>query len=83
MGLDDKVKQTMTDLNKAISKIDGLNLSYHIGGAYFLKLKKYDGDFNALWQYHIKPLLREYLRGMPDAEAKLDELKGAYDGAHS
>ena len=83
MGLDDKVKQTMAALNKAISEADGLNSSYHIGGAYFLKLKKYDGDFNALWQYHIEPLLREYLRGMPDAEAKLRELRKAYGGAHS
>ena len=34
--------------------------------------------FKSLWENHLKGLLFEYLRGMPDAENKLDELKNAY-----
>lgn len=63
--------------------IDGLNSSYHIGGAYFLKLKNFNGNFDDLWKYHLEPLLREYLRGMPEEKAKLDTLKKAYEQAHS
>jgi 5-methylcytosine-specific restriction endonuclease McrBC GTP-binding regulatory subunit McrB len=59
--------------------IEGLNSSYHIGGAYFLKLKIYNGVFTKLWDYHLEPLLKEYLRGMPDADEKLGNLKTAYE----
>lgn len=83
--LDDSIKKDAIDrmdaLNNAISEIEGFNSSYHIGASYFLKLKNYyngsnekDG-FNSLWKNHLKGLLFEYLRGMPDAENKLDELK--------
>ena len=68
----------MDALNNAISKIDGLSSAYHIGGAYFLKLKELDDDFDKLWEYHIEGLLREYLRGMEDAETKLEDLHTAY-----
>ena len=57
---------------------DGLNEAYHIGASYFLKLKNYDGDFESLWEYHIKGILQEYLRGSGN-EAKIAELKAAYD----
>jgi len=60
-------------------RIDGLNTSYHIGAAYFLKLKEYKGNYAELWKYHLEPLLKEYLRGMPDEKTKLGELKKAYD----
>lgn len=63
--------------------IEGLNSSYHIGGAYFLKLKDYDGSFDDLWKYHLAPLLREYLRGMPEEKEKLNTLKAAYDAANN
>lgn len=59
--------------------IEGLSSAYHIGASYFLKLKNYDGDFDQLWKYHLDGLLREYLRGMPDTEAKIKKLKKAYD----
>lgn len=72
-------KTRITNLNNAISKIAGLNSSYYIGGAYFLKLNELDGDFEQLWKYHLEGLLREYLRGHDDAETKLSELKEAYD----
>ena len=58
----------------------GLNKSYQIGAAYFLKLDEYDGDFDKLWEYHLRGLLSEYLRGNRDAEKQLEQLKKAYDG---
>lgn len=77
----EEVKKRMTALNDAIcdEKL-GLNKSYQIGAAYFLKLDEYDGDFNKLWEYHLRGLLSEYLRGNRDAEKQLAQLKNAYDG---
>ena len=72
-----KAKRRMKNLNNAISEIEGLNDAYHIGASYFLKLKNYDGDFESLWEYHIKGILQEYLRGNPNG--KLEDLKAAYD----
>ena len=82
-----EAKKRMNKLNEAIEKIEGFNSSYHIGASYFLKLKNYydnsidnkEEAFNNLWDNHLKGLLYEYLRGMPDAENKLDELKKAYN----
>ena len=80
-----EAKERMNKLNKAIEKIEGFNSSYHIGASYFLKLKNYYDNsrdnkeaFTSLWENHLKGLLYEYLRGMPDAENKLNELKNAY-----
>ena len=75
--LADEAKRRMKNLNNAISEIGGLNEAYHIGASYFLKLKNYGGDFESLWEYHIKGILQEYLRGNPNG--KLDDLKAAYD----
>ena len=77
----EEIKKRMTALNNAIcdEKL-GLNKSYQIGAAYFLKLDEYDGDFYKLWEYHLKGLLSEYLRGNRDAERQLEKLKKAYDG---
>lgn len=83
MCLSNDVKKRMKALNDAISKIGGLNASYHIGGAYFLKLKNCDGDVSKLWKYHLEPLLREYLRGMPKAKDELGNLKAAYESANN
>jgi 5-methylcytosine-specific restriction protein B len=81
-------KKRMIRLNKAIwdekenKGIEGLNEAYHIGASYFLKLKNYESDsdngFQSLWEYHIKGILQEYLRGSGN-EAKIAELKAAYD----
>ena len=79
--LADEAKRRMENLNNAISEIGGLNEAYHIGASYFLKLNNYDGSqekrFESLWEYHIKGILQEYLRGNPNG--KLDDLKVAYD----
>lgn len=85
--LDDSIRdeaiRRMDSLNDAISKIEGLSSAYHIGGAYFLKLKDLTGTaeekFAQIWEYHLEGLLREYLRGMEEAEIKLAELKAAYE----
>jgi Cdc6-like AAA superfamily ATPase len=66
----------MDSLNNAILKIEGLNSSYHIGAAYFKNnLPKYNENeqFQKLWEYHLAPLLKEYLRGMSDANKYLDD----------
>ena len=38
-----------------------------------------DGDFTKLWQNHLEPLLKEYLRGMENSGKILKELEEAYD----
>jgi 5-methylcytosine-specific restriction protein B len=75
----DEAHKRMTALNAAIEKVEGLSSAYDIGPAYFLKLKQCNGDFNQLWEYHLEGLLKEYLRGMPDAEKKLGALHNAYN----
>ena len=89
--LDDSIKQDAIDrmdaLNNAISEIEGFNSSYHIGASYFLKLKNYyksssdnkETAFKSLWENHLKGLLFEYLRGMPDINDKLKKLEYSYN----
>ena len=72
-------KERMRNLNKAIMKVRGLGEAYQIGAAYFKKIEKYNGDFQKLWDFHLKGLLFEYLRGNMNAEEQLKELKEAYD----
>lgn len=75
-----KAIRVMNALNKDISKTRGLGSAYQIGPAYFLKLDKelYNGDFTALWDMHIEFLLKEYLRGYSNADAKVEEFKNVY-----
>ena len=74
-------EKVMLALNDKIEKIPGLSSAYHIGPAYFLKLKNYEGDFTKLWNNHIVGVVNEYLRGMPKAGNLLGDLKLAYDNA--
>ena len=67
----------MKHLNATIEKIPGLSPAYHIGPAYFLKLEKYNGNFEQLWDNHISGVVSEYLRGIDDKEHKL--FKGLLD----
>ncbi len=69
----------MKALNDVIKNIPELGEHYKIGAAYFLKLQQYNGNFNKLWENHLKGLLREYLRGLPKIEVNLKKLKDAYD----
>lgn len=83
----------MNNLNRAIydeekkTSICELSSAYHIGASYFLKLKNYyksssdnkETAFKSLWENHLKGLLFEYLRGMPDINDKLKRLENAYN----
>ena len=83
---DDATKR-MNNLNNAISDIEGLNASYHIGPAYFLKIELYNYQNNlkdawkSLWDNHLKGLLYEYLRGYEAEEIMrhLENLENAYN----
>ena len=74
-----EIEDRMDSINKLIGEMDGLGSHYQIGAAYFLKLLNHKGDFNKLWQLHLEPLLREYLRGMQGAGTMLGDLRKAYD----
>lgn len=87
-----EVIEIMKRLNNVIwnettnTGIEGLSAAYHIGGSYFSKLKLYlnDGHSNKsaaykhLWENHLKGVLSEYLRGMPDAMENLMKLENTY-----
>ena len=90
--LKEKAKIKMKNLNQAIIAIDGLDENYQIGASYFLKLlnyltdeidevNEYKKEFNCLWEYHLEPLLREYLSGRAgqEIENELRKLKNEYD----
>lgn len=78
MNLPQNIKERMVKLNKLISNIDGLNPSYHIGAAYFLDSNgNARHDIDNIWNLRIEPLLKEYLRGMPDSSEKIELLKNA------
>ena len=85
----DEAKTRLKKLNDEISKITELSSpsSYHIGGAYFMKLKDFEGDnnerFKKLWNYHLEGLLKEYLRGTENAEENFEKLKKAYFGSEN
>lgn len=79
MNLPQEILKRMANLNRQISSTDGLNASYHIGGAYFLDIQGNPvTDYNTIWELRIEPLLKEYLRGIPDAEENLELMKNAY-----
>lgn len=77
-------KEIMTNLNNCIiSKEIGLSKSYQIGGSYFKKFAANEEDAQSLWDYRLKGLLREYLRGEEEKviDNKLDDiLHRAYTG---
>lgn len=73
-GLAQLAKDRMNAINAQIENTEGLSSAYHIGAGYFLKLKDYpdvpgEKKFQNLWDYQLKGLIQEYLRGMPDPEA--------------
>ena len=74
-----EAKDRMTALNKVIEETPELGKAYEIGPAYFLKLEKYDYNFDSLWKMNIEPLLREYLRGYRNGKEIIENCKNAYD----
>lgn len=64
-------KGIMTNLNNCIiSREIGLSKAYQIGGSYFKKFAANEEDAQSLWDYRLKGLLREYLRGEEEHSAK-------------
>lgn len=79
MNLPQNIKERMLRLNEQISVTDGLNPSYHIGAAYFLDSNgNARQDIGNIWNMRIEPLLKEYLRGVPDSFEKIELLKNAF-----
>ena len=80
MNLPDITKVKMSQLNSQISKTEGLDSSYHLGAAYFLDTNgSPETDLDFVWQYRIEPLLKEYLRGVPDSFEKIEVLRNVYN----
>ena len=71
-------KNRMKRLNDAISATQDFGPAYHIGASYFLKLNQYEGNFERLWDYHIKGILEEYVRGNPNKTDLMEKFKAAY-----
>jgi hypothetical protein len=79
MNLPEETRGKMAKLNERISQIEGLNASYHIGAAYFLDSNgNARQDYDNIWNLRIEPLLKEYLRCMPDSSGKIEQLKNAF-----
>jgi 5-methylcytosine-specific restriction protein B len=71
-------------LNEYVVSIDGLGEKYQIGHAYFIKIKNFikskitRNAMNELFEYHIEPLLTEYLRtayAEQEIKKKIDEAR--------
>lgn len=82
-GLKTIAIKRMQNLNDAIERTEGLNSSYHIGPAYFKKVMLYkdnsDTMWTDLWEYHIKGVLYEYVRGTDDVDTKMANFENAYN----
>ena len=82
MELTEPITAVMKRLNEAIENIAGFSSAYHIGGAYFLDTDGnciQDEELENVWDYRIEPLLKEYLRGMPNGQKELEKLKNVFD----
>lgn len=77
-SLADSAKETMHRLNNEIAVTDGLGVAYSVGPAYFMKIKDLKGDFSALWNMNIEPLLREYLRGFRAIDDMMEKFRKAF-----
>ncbi|KJY64442.1 McrB family protein [Bifidobacterium polysaccharolyticum] len=78
-----RAKSLMTSVNSKISEF--LGTDYILGVGYFLKIaQSVDDDAPLeLWKNHLEPLLTDYLRGMDDADGKLQEIREAFDKGDS
>lgn len=86
-NMKEDVLHRMRRLNAAIESIEGLDASYHTGGAYFSKLVYYldksvrgQDAYTQLWENHLRGVLFEYLRGMAHAAEYMERLRMAYFG---
>ena len=78
MKLNEELTLRMTHLNEVISNTEGLGSAYHVGGSFFLKVQKGDMTVDSLWNLNLKSLMKEYLRGLPDADETLEKMENAY-----
>lgn len=78
MGLNEELTMRMTRLNEVISNTEGLGSAYHVGGSFFLKVQNGEMTVESLWNLNLKSLMKEYLRGLPDADEVLDSMENAY-----
>ena len=90
MGIEGELLERMERLNAVILETEGLGSSYQVGASMFLKVKEGDMTEEQLWNLNLKSLMKEYLRGLPQAEETLDKMKEAYflesdseDGEHT
>ena len=78
MKLNEELTKRMNNLNHVISDTEGLGSAYHVGGSFFLKVQKGEMSVEALWNLNLKSLMKEYLRGLPDADETLVRMENAY-----
>lgn len=71
----EKALNMMTTINNKIDAIPELNELYHIGPTYFLKLKNFDGNFEAFWDNYLEGILTRYLISIPNHSKIIAELK--------
>ena len=78
-----EARRRMNAINKVISTTNGLGPAYQIGPSYFRELDTYkeeaDDGFGSLWNNHLEPLVREYLRGFPNAEKLIEKIRTEYN----
>lgn len=77
----EELKAKMEALNGAIAAEESLGEAFQLGGAYFLKAAECL-DYEELWEDYLENIVREYLRGLPEAPERLETLKKAYTDAH-
>lgn len=78
MGLNEELTMRMNSLNQVIGDTEGLGSAYHVGGSFFLKVQKGEMTVDSLWNLNLKSLMKEYLRGLPDADETLEKMENAY-----
>ena len=78
MKIEGELLERMNRLNQVIGETEGLGSSYHVGGAMFLKVQNGEMKVESLWNLNLKSLMKEYLRGLPDADETLKKMENAY-----
>lgn len=81
-----KLSNAMDALNEAIENVEWLNRSYELGAAYFANLDLYRSNsgrypkeaYESLWNNHLAPILKEYLRGKDTNDEIFKSFRNAY-----
>lgn len=69
-------------INDVIDGCRELGKEYRIGAAYFLKIKKFDGDFDALWDSYLKGVLKRHIGLVPGRDSILGKIEAIYKSAN-